>query len=371
MIRVLQVFGRMDRGGAESMIMNIYRAIDKSSVQFDFVVHTCDECAFDKEIRQLGGKIYHIPRFDGKNFFLYCKEWKKLFSEHTEWKIIHGHMRSTASIYLSIAKKFGYITITHSHSISSGSGFSAHIKNILQYPLRLISDYYFACSKVAGEWLFGKKICKNKRFFILNNAIDLEKYSYDSEIRQLIRKKAKSENNVIVGHIGRFHESKNHDFLIQIFLKIFHKNPDSCLWLIGDGERKAEIEQKVNDYRLSENVKFLGIRSNIAELLQAIDVIVFPSLFEGLPVSIIEAEAAGVPCLVSDNVSSECKITNNVVFKSLNDSAESWATEALELARQPHSNTQTEMKKANYDINDTAKWLEKFYMSIEDTAIRK
>jgi len=175
-IRVLQVFAQMNRHGSESMIMSMYRNIDRSKVQFDFIVHTTDKCDYDEEIESLGGRIYSIPRYTGTNHFLYKKAWHNFLKQHSDYKIIHGHIRSTASIYLKIAKKYGLITIAHSHNTSSGAGFSAIVKNIYQYPIRYIVDYLFACSKSAGTWLFGERACRKDNFFILNNAIDTKKF---------------------------------------------------------------------------------------------------------------------------------------------------------------------------------------------------
>ena len=158
-IRILHVFGQMNRGGAETMIMNLYRHIDRTKIQFDFMVHSEEKCAFDDEIGQLGGKIYRVPRYNGRNHFLYIKEWSKFISNHKEYKIIHGHIRSTASFYLKVCKDNDRVTIIHSHSTSSGSGIiSSVVKNILQYPIRKIADYFIACSIPAGKWLFGENI---------------------------------------------------------------------------------------------------------------------------------------------------------------------------------------------------------------------
>ena len=211
-IRIIQVFAQMNRGGAETMIMNLYRMIERSQIQFDFIVHTNEECAYDNEIRSLGGRIYRVPRYNGKNHFEYIKSWNKFFKTHPNYKIIHGHVRSTASIYLKIAKKFGLVTIAHSHSTSSGTGFSSIVKNILQYPIRNIADYLFACSEQSGEWLFGKNASKRNNFVILKNSIDVKKFVFNERVRFEKRKELKIDDKFVIGHIGRFIPSKNHKF---------------------------------------------------------------------------------------------------------------------------------------------------------------
>lgn len=363
MIRILQVFGRMDRGGAETMIMNLYRNIDRTQVQFDFVVHTEDECAFDDEIIKLGGRIFRVPRFVGKNFFSYIKAWNKLLDENSEWKIIHGHVRSTASIYLTIARKKGLYSISHSHNTSTESGINGIAKKLLQLPIRFIADSYFACSLNAGEWLFGKKICSSDKFYLLNNSIDASKFRYSEEIRKKIRNQFQLDNRVVIGNISRFNPQKNHEFLIEIFKEIHKKEKNAVLLLVGDGEDRKKIEKKVFDFGIEENVHFLGVRSDIEKILQALDLVLFPSLFEGLPVSIIEAQAAGVPCLLSDTISSECKLTDCVSFFPLTKTAAEWAEVALERAKLPHYDTFELIKENKYDINHNADWLLSFYKS--------
>lgn len=364
-IRVLQVFALMNRGGAETMIMNLYRNIDRTKVQFDFIVHTNKACAYDDEIKNLGGKIYRVPRYNGKNHLQYKRAWNKFFQEHPEYKIIHGHVRSTAAIYLRIAKKYGLITIAHSHSTSSGNGFSAIVKKVLQYPIRYTADYLFACSKSAGEWLFGKKACKGDNFFVFKNAIDAKKFIYNKEIRERKRKELHIENKFVIGHIGRFHLSKNHTFLIDVFKEIYDRNENSVLVLVGDGELRSSIEKKVNDLRLSGSVIFTGVRSDVPQLLQAMDVFVFPSLYEGLPVTVVEAQAAGLPCFVTEAIPREAYLTDHVYSISYKQSAKHWANEILKYyILFKRKNSLSQIKSQGYDVLSTAKAIEDFYFQI-------
>lgn len=360
-IRVLQVFARMDRGGAETMIMNVYRHIDRSKVQFDFIVHTEDHCDYDEEIKKLGGKIFYIHRYTGKNHFQYKNEWKTFFKNHPEYHIIHGHVRSTAAIYLKIANQFGLVTIAHSHSTSSGKGIAAVVKNIMQFPIRYEADYLFACSKKAGEWLYGKKAPQKENFFVIKNGIEVEKYQFNPITRQRAREEfGIKDSQLVVGHVGNFTYPKNHEFLVDIFNEIHQEKPNSVLLLVGDGELKEKIEQKVAEYKLQDSVIFTGVRDDVPDLMQAMDVFVFPSHFEGFGIALIEAQMSGLLCYASsEGVPYETRITNLVDYISLKDNAFIWADNIL---RNKKTNSRTEkIKTYMYDAKKNAKWIGLFY----------
>lgn len=362
-IRVLHVLGRLNRGGAETMVMNLYRKIDRSKVQFDFIIHTNDKCDYSDEILSLGGVIYSIPRFIGKNYIQYSRAWDRFFKEHPEYKIIHGHVRSTASIYLQIAKRNDLITIAHSHNTSSGISFSAFSKNMLQYPIRYIADYLFACSISAGKWLFGKSVMERRNFVILKNAIETKEFTFNQDIRNKIRKQLQVEDKYLIGHIGRFNTQKNHHLLIDIFNAVSSINKNSILLLIGDGELRTEIEKKVNDLGLTDSVIFMGVRSDIPELLQAMDCFLFPSLFEGLGIVTIEAQAAGLPCLVSNSIPEEAYITDLIESLPLSCSIEQWAERILFYSNNIERRVvKKEIERSGYDINSTVQGLQKFYL---------
>ncbi|QUG40592.1 glycosyltransferase family 1 protein [Psychrobacillus sp. INOP01] len=364
-IRVLQVFAQMNRGGAETMIMNLYRNIDRSKIQFDFIVHTEEKCAFDDEIYKLGGKIFRVPAYKGKNHMNYVKSWRNFFEQQPEYNIIHGHVRSTAAIYLKIAKKYKLVTIAHSHSISSGTGLSAKVKDVIQYPIRNIADYLLACSKPAGEWLFGEIACKRNNFYILNNAIDTKKFVYSEKIRNGKRNEFPIKNKLVLGHVGRFNASKNHDFLIDIFKAVCDRNENAVLMLVGDGELRKTIEKKVNDLDLGEKVIFTGVREDIDELIQAMDMFVFPSLYEGLGIVLIEAQVSGLPCVVSDKIPKEAIITSNVEQVRLNNSPKIWSEVILtRLEGYERISPIVEIKNHGYDIEDSQRWLQKFYLGL-------
>ncbi|HEM3672388.1 TPA: glycosyltransferase family 1 protein [Streptococcus suis] len=363
-LRILQVFAEMNRGGAETMIMNLYRNIDREKIQFDFIVHTQEKCAFDDEIEQLGGRIYKVPKYVGTNHLSYKNAWKNFFMSHSDYKIIHGHVRSTASVYLKIAKKYNLTAIAHSHSISSGSGIKAVIKNLLQYPIRHISDYFIACSESAGRWLFGDKIVASNKFKILNNAIEIEHFTFNNQVRDTIRKEFSIEDKYVIGHVGRFHPTKNHEFLIDIFKSVQSKVNNSVLLLIGDGALKESIRMKVRKEKLENSVIFAGVRSDVHDIFQGMDLFLFPSLFEGLGIVVVEAQAAGLNCIVSDQIPDEAIITKLVDKVSLSKSPEYWSEVAIKKINYKRKDTSEFIKAAGYDIKETAKWLENFYIGL-------
>ncbi|MHA1381521.1 MAG: glycosyltransferase family 1 protein [Candidatus Helarchaeota archaeon] len=354
----------MNRGGAETFIMNIYRNLDKTKIQFDFILHTTNQCAYDDEIRALGGKIYNVPRYKGINHIKYIKAWNDFFKGHSEYKIIHGHIRSTASIYLRIAKRYGLITIVHSHNTSSlGNIIERTVKNFIQIPLKYIADYLFACSHKAGEWLYGQKACRKNNFFIINNAIETNNFIFNKNVRISIRNHFNVPDKVVIGHIGSFTHQKNHTFLIDVFKEVHERNRNTVLLLVGDGELRSSIEKKVRDLGLKNSVIFTGVRADIPALLQAMDVFVFPSLFEGLGIVVIEAQASGLPCIVSDAIPKEAYVTDNIENLSLKESIEIWTDKILKHIHDKRENKYQEIVEKGYDIEETVQWLQEFYLT--------
>jgi glycosyltransferase involved in cell wall biosynthesis len=361
-IRILHVFGRLDIAGAETFIMNVYRNIDRSKVQFDFMLHTIDKCAYDDEVAALGGKIFRIPKYKILNHLKYKKEWHKFFRNNKTHKMIHGHMTSTAAIYLKVAKKYGITTISHAHNASLGKDFMSKIKDVLQLPLKHTTDYLFACSTVAGKWCYGKNVCEKNHFYIIRNAVDTEKFVYAQNVRESKRKELGIENKFVIIHIGRFEPPKNHDFLVNIYKTIYEKNHDTVLLLVGDGPLRGDIEKKVNHLGLKNNIIFTGIYSDIPAILCAADVFLFPSLSEGLGMVLIEAQTNGLHCIASDTVPGEAQITDLLEYISLIKSPIYWADKVLAYAKgYERKDMQEEVKKAGFDINKGSKWLEDFY----------
>lgn len=365
MVRILHVLGGLDRGGAETMVMNLYRAVDRTQVQFDFIIHTEKHQAYYDEIIALGGRIYSFPAFNGINVFALRKKWAEFFKNHPEYKILHSHVRSYASLYLPIAQKAGLKTIIHSHNTSSGKGLKAIVKFCLQRGLRKNVDYYFACSDVAGKWLFGEKITKQNNYFVLKNAIDVGKYAFSEECRKKIRDEFNIKDKFVVGHVGRFHPQKNHLFLVDVFAEIHKQCPNSILMLVGIGELMDAVKAKVAELKLNDSVIFTGSRDDVPALLSAMDVFVFPSLWEGLGIVAIEAQTSGMRTICSDVVPKDAQVTDLVEFISLSKSAEEWAESVLKCScSYKRLNMQRFLVNAGYDVLTTVKWLQNFYLSI-------
>lgn len=363
-IRILHVIGRMNRAGAETMIMNLYRKIDRNKIQFDFVVHTEEKCDFDDEILSLGGKIYRVPRFKGNNILSYKRAWNNFFKKHKEYKIIHGHIGSSAAIYLKIAKKYGLYTIAHSHNTEMGEGIKGLMYKVFSYPTRYIADYFFACSDLAGICRYGKNIIHQKNYSLLKNAIDCEEFSYDESIRIKKRKEFGIEEKFVLGNVARFNVQKNHEYLIEIFKLITQEDENAVLMLVGDGERKKIIANKINQYKLNDKVIFTGVREDVNDIMKAMDVFIFPSLYEGLPVTLIEAQASGLPCLISDTITDEVCITPLVEKLPINKDQMMWVNRIKSLKGYEHKNFLEDIKKMGYDIDSSVLNLEKFYLDI-------
>lgn len=364
-IRVLHVIGIMNRGGAETMIMNLYRQIDRGKIQFDFVEHTNERAIFDDEIERLGGRIYRCPQFTGGNYLAYRKWWKSFFdNEGAEYAIVHGHIGSTAAIYLKEAKKRGKYTIAHSHSSGTDHSLGNMVFRMLSYNTRNIADYFLGCSKIAGTDRYGKKIVESSgRFKVLPNAIDVDKYVYSPERRQRIRDElGYDQKQLLIGHVGRMTAEKNHTFILKIFKCISLTRSEARLILVGDGKLREELEKQVKKIGLSDKVSFLGVRSDVNDLMQAMDIFVFPSVYEGLPVTMVEAQAAGLPCVISDKVPMESIITKGLVtIRKLSDPPEEWANHILSKETLPRADRSKEIKENGFDIKNTANWIEKFY----------
>lgn len=352
-IRVAQMMTEMNYGGVEMVVMNYYRHIDRSKVQFDFYVLEGSEIPQREEIEKLGGRIYIVPHY--KHLLQYEKTLIRLFKENG-YKIVHSHMNTLSVFSLRAAKKAGVpVRIAHNHS-TAGKG--EYKKNIVKYMLRPFAKIYptelFACSHLAGDWLYGK----NANYTVFNNAIELDKFAYNKQIRDKIRKQYHIENKFVVGHVGRFCYQKNHDFLIDIFEKVHEKEKDAVLLLIGEGELEDEIKAKVHRLGLDNCVIFVGACNNVNEMYQAMDVFVFPSRYEGLGMVAIEAQTAGLPVVCSINVPKEAKILDVVYFENLIDK---YVKKVINLKNLKRTNTAESIRKAGFDIEQEANKIVKMY----------
>ncbi len=360
-IRVLVLDTVMDRGGAETMIMNYYRQIDRSKIQFDFLVNRPYEADYEKEIQELGGKIFRMCPLYPQYFGRYKKEVREFLKAHPEYQIIHSNLEERSYFALKEAKKLNIpVRISHSHNAPRGFDLKSIIRYYFRANLKPQVTHMFTCGEEAGIWLYGKK--QQDHVIMMNNAIDAKLYQYHPAVEEEMRKELGLEGKFVIGHVGRFFPQKNHTFLIDIFAKVYQQNKNAVLLLVGGGELETEIKAKVEELNLTEAVKFLGVRSDIHRLMQAFDVFILPSLFEGFPVTMVEAQAAGLPCIISDQVPPQCAITENVEIISLQQSPQQWAERLLTYQNTQKQNTYETIVKQNFDIKANAKWLQQFYL---------
>ncbi len=364
-IRVAHIAGKWVGGGVEAVIMNYYKNIDKSKIQFDII---CDSDSTNipyKEIESLGGKVILIPPY--QKAIQYHKELKKVLKEGN-YKIVHSHISTMSLFSLFAAKCAGVpIRICHSHSTTNKKEKKKNImKQVLRPFSKVFANTYFCCSELAGRWLFGNKVYDKGNVFLLNNAIDLDSFKYNEKIRKNKRKELGiKDDTIVIGHLGRFVTQKNHTFLIDIFNEIHKKEENTLLVLAGQGPLMDEIKEKVKKLGLDNYVKFLGQRNDANELYQAFDVFLLPSLYEGLPVVGVEAQAAGLLCVLSDDMTKETKAIASTIFMSLECPAIVWAEKILTaLDSYERKDTTEEMSTNGYDIKKEAQKLVKKYQEL-------
>jgi glycosyltransferase involved in cell wall biosynthesis len=364
-IRILHVLGGLGVGGAECRIIDLYRNMDRDKIQFDFLVHyspektgkkspTSDELMavrepdyFDNSVKKLGGRIFCVPKFVGTNLVEYKAALKRLFKEHQgEWKMVQGHMTSTAAIYLPIARKSGIpICIAHARSAGVDNGVKGIATKIFRAPLQRegLTDYNFACSKEAGISVFGKDMVNAGNVRIIPNAIDLGHFTYNEAVRNKIRKELGVSNALVIGHVGSFRYAKNHEFLLNVFAQVCRilDNDDLNqysmlhgmrvrLLMLGKGPLFDDMKKLADRLHIYDRCIFAGNKSNASEYYQAMDYFCFPSRYEGLPGSVVEAQAAGLQCLVSDSVTPEVNVTELVSMRSINSEPRDWARKILD-----------------------------------------
>lgn len=375
-IRVLHVLGTTNLGGAESRIMDLYRHIDREKIQFDFLVHTNKEGFFDREIIQMGGNIYRLPSFRIYNYLAYKKACRNFFKKNNDYRAVQGHMTSTASIYLPLAKKAGIpVTIAHARSAGVDKGLKGTLTKWLRRNLYKHCDYMFACSDLAAKAVFGENTYARGKVVLLPNAVDTKEFAYNEVPRDEIRKEYDLEGMTVIGHVGRFHYAKNHEFLLDIFADYYRENKKARLFLLGDGPRRSGMEERAKELKIDSAVIFAGNQNPVAPYYQAMDAFVFPSRFEGMPGTVVEAQAAGLPCLISDAITEQVKATDLVEFMSLEQNAEKWAEKLQRmLSAKPAREEKrliNDISKTYYDVNEQVKWYEKFYLTGDTTVVRK
>ncbi len=389
-IRVLHVLGGVGLGGAESRIMDLYRQMDRDEIQFDFLVHSAvvkgsafaeweeeksdapvrKKQFYEDEIRAMGGRIFALPKFRVFNYFTYKKAVKSFFAAHNEFQVVQGHMTSTAAIYLPIAKRSGVpVTVAHARNAGVVKGPKGIATRFFRRGLAGKADILFACSKLAGEDVFGKEAVRQGRVKIIPNAIDVKRFVYDEGERRRMRDALGIADSLVLGHVGRFDYQKNHPYLLEVFAEVCRMRSDAVLLLLGDGAARPAMEERCRELGIADRVRFLGNRKDTEHYYLAMDVFLLPSFFEGLPGVLVEAQAAGLACIVSDTVTREAEATDLVTWLSIDDPPERWADEVIKRAAYARRDTGEEMRKAGFDVRTQAGRYTAFYKSGESSKI--
>ena len=360
-IRILQILSSLNQGsGILQVILNWHKNIDKTKIQFDYLYFKTTSITCEKEIENLGGKCYKLPYPSFFKPWIFIKAVKDFFRTH-KYNIIHSHVIHLSFFFYPIAKFYGVKNIIHhSHTTKWSDKFLNGLRNrFLFFFAKSFITEKFSCSDLAGKFLF------KKNYTVINNGIDTEKFKFNQEVRIKIRKELNIENKFVISNIGRFEIQKNYPFLIETFNEIYKRNKNSVLLLVGNGSLRKQMENQIKSLNLNNSVIFLGVRNDIANIYQAIDILVMPSFYEGLPVVGVEAQAAGLPCIFSDTISEEILICNSKRL-SLNLSAQQWADEILKnksFIRKDESKT---MKEKDFDIKEIAKKIENLYLQFKD-----
>lgn len=358
MLRILHCVNNMHRAGLETMLMNYYRNIDRERVQFDFLAHREASADYDDEIEALGGRIYRAPRLYPQNYPAYFRYMKQFFLEHPEYSIVHSHIDAMSYLPLFAAKKAGVpVRIAHSHSTGIDLDFKYPLKQIFRHRLGSVATHCFACGIKAGEFLF----CGNE-YTVIPNAVDAMQFKHDDNVRARKRQELGVSGRLVIGHVGRMCYPKNHEFLLRLFAVLLQKRSDAILLLVGTGEKERELRVKADSLGISSSVMFLGNRSDVRELYQAMDVFVLPSHFEGVPLVGIEAQFAGLPCLFSTGVPVEVSFGESNRFLDLSAPIMTWVNAVLELSAMPR--VRENLSCSNYDIRSAATDLRVRYESL-------
>lgn len=364
-ISVLVLITVMDRAGAETLMMNYLRNINRDKIQMDFLINRPDKADYEDEIESLGSHIYHMCELYPGKFGRYKREFREFLKEHPEYKIIHSHLEERSYFALKIAKEMGVsVRIVHAHSVPKHFNVKLPVRLYFRYKLKGVYTHRFACGEAPAKWLYGTA----DDVIFMKNAVDTKEFSFGEAMRSDMRTQLNvSDDTLVIGHIGRFIYEKNQSFVIDIFNNVNKLNKNSRLLLIGGGKSKNEtlmkekIQDKVHSLGLDDKVMFLGVRDDINKIMQAMDVLVMPSFSEGFPVTLIEAQSSGLKCLVSEAVSHQCDVTGNVRFASLEESATEWAEKLLNVSQTDREKACEQVAQAGFDIKENAKWLEEFY----------
>jgi glycosyltransferase involved in cell wall biosynthesis len=367
MIRVLHILSTLHVGGVENLLLNYYKAMDREKYHFDFIVHGEKKGAIEPFFEKMNSKVFHIPP-KHESFFRNLKSMRDII-KNGNYSVVHVHQGVMSVFPLFFAKKSGVsIRIAHSHiAFKEESIFSKLINKFLILFLKKFSTHWFACGIDAGKSLWGKDAVQQGKVYIMKNAIDIEKFKFNKKIRNEIREELGIEGKFVIGHIGRFTYQKNHEFLIRIFKEVYDKKKNTVLLLIGKGELEDDVKRQIQDLGLTEEVKFLGFRSDVSSLYQAMDIFILPSRYEGLPVVLVETQSAGIKSIVSDTITKEVQFTNLIDYISLQKLPKFWANKVLNnYGEYERKNISQEIINSGYDIKKEAKKLELIYASYEN-----
>lgn len=365
-MKVIHAVSVMNRAGQETFIMNVYRNIDREKIQFDFQCSVHQPGDFDEEIKKMGGNVLYLPSNTIKNpifkYFADIRNQYQFFKKHPGYQVFHIHTYHAFDAWLGIvgAKMAGVKHIClHSHNTQ---GLHPELHKIFRFFLNHMKITRFACSYAAGEWMYGEKFMQQGKAEVIKNGIQVSDFVFDENRREATKKVMNLDDKFVVGHIGRFNYQKNHKFLLQVFKEIQKQQENAILLLLGTGELEEQVKVQAVNLGIQDAIQFLGVRSDVIDILFAMDVFVFPSLFEGLSVVAIEDQAAGTPMLAADTLTEETKITDSLCFCSLEASPKLWAQKAIELGKLAHQNNQDAIIRSGYDIKATAGRLSEVYL---------
>ncbi|MCR4780297.1 MAG: glycosyltransferase family 1 protein [Ruminiclostridium sp.] len=360
--RIAHIIGKLNAAGVEAVMNNYYRSIDRSVYQFDYFIEADGACEPPEELKALGARYFVLPPY--RHIFRYIKVLKRYLREN-RYPIVHSGMNALSVFPLYAAWAAGVpVRINHNHS-TAGKGEAK--RNAVKYLLRpfakLFATHYAACSRYAGEWLFGKRASAKGKVTIFNNAIDAARFRFDPAVRSEVRRELGIEDKFVLGHVGRFCCQKNHEFLLEVFRELHEREPDSVLLLVGTGELRGRTEARASELGLAGAVIFMGVRNDVHRLYQAMDAFALPSLYEGLPLVGVEAQAAGLPCVISDRMTKDTVIIGSTKIVPLAEGPGKWAERILEMRTTERRDTSAAIKSAGFDITDEVKKLEAYYAS--------
>lgn len=362
-IKILMVMGSTGMAGTQMFVLNLVENMDLTRFQVDFAVDRGDDgTGIGRRLKELGCNIYFLPYFKVYNYFGFVRAWKKFLGEH-HYDIVHGHSTNSAAIYLKIAKKMGCLTIAHSHNSGYRGGYLPRLfKKVFAKGAGKVADYWFACSDIAAERLYGKVYKTYSNYYNIPNAINIEAFCYDEKKAKRVRTElGVADGELLCGHVGTFSSQKNHNFLMDIFCEVLKINPKARLVCCGAGPLMSKAKEKACKLGILDYIIFTGVVSNANEYMMAMDVMVFPSFNEGFPITIIEAEATGLPVVMSDTITEEIDLTDLVHRHSLNDLPKYWARTICELKEGNRVHYNQFINETKYNIDRSAKFIESLY----------